>query len=74
MEMKFANVVSVAMMDKEIIQNIQIIDRQDNQLTKEIVEDESIAYSKLNKHAYNIEYASNFQDNLLKKNGKSKNK
>ena len=70
--MKFANVVSVAMIDKEFMNNMHIVDTQDNQLSEEIVEDESIAYSKRNKHAYNIEHVSEFQDKLLKKNGKSK--
>jgi hypothetical protein len=32
MELKFVNVVSVAMMDKENINNMQIVDTQDNQL------------------------------------------
>ena len=72
MEMKFANVDSAAMMDKEIIKNMHIIDTQNNQLSEESVEDESIAYSKRNKHVYNIEHVSDFQDNLLKKNGESK--
>ena len=30
MELKFVNVVSVAMMDKENINNMQIVDTQDN--------------------------------------------
>jgi GTP cyclohydrolase IA len=72
MEMKFANVDSAAMMDKEIMKNMHIIDTQNNQLSEESVEDESIAYSKRNKHVYNIEHVSDFQDNLLKKNGESK--
>ena len=72
MEMKFANVDSAAMMDKAIMKNMHIIDTQNNQLSEESVEDESIAYSKRNKHVYNIEHVSDFQDNLLKKNGESK--
>ena len=32
MKMKFVNVVSVAMMEKENINNMQIVDTQDNQL------------------------------------------
>ena len=32
MELKFVNVVSVAMMDKENINNMQLVDTQDNQL------------------------------------------
>ena len=35
MELKFVNVVSVAMMDKENINNMQIVDTQDNQLIEE---------------------------------------
>ena len=42
MELKFVNVVSVAMMDKENINYIQIVDTQDNQLIGENV---SITYS-----------------------------
>jgi GTP cyclohydrolase IA len=72
MEMKFANVDSAAMMDKEFMKNMHIIDTQNNQLSEESVEDEAIAYSKRNKHVYNIEHVSDFQDNLLKKNGESK--
>ena len=37
MKMKFVNVVSVAMMDKENINNMQIVDTQDNQLIEENV-------------------------------------
>jgi hypothetical protein len=35
MELKFVNVFSVAMMDKENINNMQIVDTQDNQLIEE---------------------------------------
>jgi hypothetical protein len=42
MELKFVNVVSVAMMDKENINNMQIVDTHDNQLIEENV---SITYS-----------------------------
>ena len=42
MELKFVNVVSVAMMDKESINYIQIVDTQNNQLIGENV---SITYS-----------------------------
>jgi hypothetical protein len=42
MELKFVNVVSVAMIDKENINNMQIVDTQDNQLIEENV---SITYS-----------------------------
>jgi GTP cyclohydrolase IA len=63
---------SAAMMDKEFMKNMHIIDTQNNQLSEESVEDEAIAYSKRNKHVYNIEHVSDFQDNLLKKNGESK--
>ena len=37
MKMKFVNVVSVAMMEKENINNMQIVDTQDNQLIEENV-------------------------------------
>ena len=36
MEMKFVNVVSVAMMDKEIIQNNKIIDTRDINYSKKL--------------------------------------
>ena len=39
------NVVSVAMMDKENINNMRIVDAQDNQLIEESVEYEPIVYS-----------------------------
>ena len=72
MEMKFVNVVSVAMMDKEIIQNNKIIDTRDNQLFQEIGEDGLIASSEQKKYAYKIEQIPDIEDNLLNKNGKSK--
>jgi hypothetical protein len=52
------NVVSVAMMDKEIIQNMQIVGgTQDNQLIEESVENEPIVYVKHNNNnSYTIEH------------------
>jgi len=41
MKIEIVNVVSVAMMIIEIIQNNQIIDTRDNQLFEEFLEDES---------------------------------
>jgi GTP cyclohydrolase I len=71
--MKFANAVSVAMMDKEILQNMHLVDTQDNQLIEGNVEDEPIAYAKHNENAYTIEHRPHSQGNSLKENEKSKN-
>ena len=55
MEMKFVNVISIAMMYKENINNIQVVDAQDNQLIKGSSEYEPVTYSKNNKNTQTIE-------------------
>jgi hypothetical protein len=49
MEMKLVNVISIAMMDKENINNMQVADAQDNHLIEGNSEYEPVTYSKNNK-------------------------
>jgi GTP cyclohydrolase IA len=73
METKFVNAASVAMMDKEDINNMQRVDTQKNQLIEGTAEYETIAYSKNNENTKTIEFVTESQDTSLKDNEKNEN-
>ena len=66
------NVVSAVMMDKENINNMQVVDTQKNQLIEENAEDEPIAYFKNNENTKTIEFVTE-SHNSLKDNEKNEN-